>query len=897
MTATNRGKTNANQQIVNINLNGLDLEKVISEESKGVKPGKRRGGLAAELKRSAKQHQSAKDAAERRGVQIPQHLAIPPERLLDATTTSQIQSLSDHLTNSAIAIRQLSAEPYKRVGDFGEAIKRTNPMTAEELAAASAKAAADRAAAAAVNQDATDQAAGGTPAQQVDSAVKAATDWLALGVESVLGNAASGLKLAQAISDGSTLATRLVMLRDEAAVLNRLPELDDLHEAVFQHSVALSNGLAGVEATTQNTVLLLTSIEDVAVAFGEMMVEYERNELTLPEARDGVILLLGSVKQLSQLITQTGGDGAVAAIVEIKETMLKSLEKLNETVEQSAVKTRILAHVKKMKALLEVWKVYGENTPEVEASAELSMVLKSIRIFIKSLTDLSLDPYATEDEFFDLLAQRRIVTDVGKFYTTYNRVYYATVLGMFASYKNTYQQKAPIGHQTLAIQQFEPAGPLQFDREYAVYSGNIPLGPRDMVMTEFGIAVNGSAAPGNTIVCELGSGGNRRGLESCALLPGIDSPPPVRPQASSGIASWTEYRTALDAWAEKYRSKLPDSQKQDLQRLRGEAIDRVEAGGSQPPPQMPDGSEVPEGSIDGVVPESWPTWTDGTKYPAFPTDDASVQEWQKFKQETTAYMTDKDDLLNASQFAALNGRVARAEAMIAKLGKMGFPTMPIGAVPIGTWRAFKQQTRQYMIDNASTLTSELIDELNARIGSANAAIESLLPSTPAVPGLGGSDTDLSGDGSGWTEEADDERVQVRRDKIMKYLEALYYTERGYDDSIDIIYQELLDAYNEPKRGKHILMYTNEDIALGKAVIIANQHVKKGDEVKFVQEATNMPNAVPMYALSINNQIAKQYDGNSNYYFTQYGDVYSSEDLKGVSPSLIYPFRNISRDNL
>ena len=223
-------------------------------------------------------------------------------------------------------------------------------MTAEELTAASAKAAADRvaaaaaaAAAAATDQAATNQAAEGTAAQQVDSAVEAANDWITLGVESV----ASGIKLAQVISGGSRIATRLVMLRDEAAVLGRLQEVDDLHEAVFQHSVRLGNGLAGVESSTQNTVLLLTSIEGVDVAFDELVDEYERDDLTLPEARDGVTVLLGAVKQLSELITQIGSDGTVAATVAFKEAMQKFLGKLNEAGAQSAIITRILARRKK----------------------------------------------------------------------------------------------------------------------------------------------------------------------------------------------------------------------------------------------------------------------------------------------------------------------------------------------------------------------------------------------------------------------------------------------------------------------------------------------------------------------------------------------------------------------
>jgi hypothetical protein len=62
MATSNRGKTNANQQVVNISLNGLDLEKMIAKPKE---KSKRRGSLSAELKRAAKQHQTAKDNAEK----------------------------------------------------------------------------------------------------------------------------------------------------------------------------------------------------------------------------------------------------------------------------------------------------------------------------------------------------------------------------------------------------------------------------------------------------------------------------------------------------------------------------------------------------------------------------------------------------------------------------------------------------------------------------------------------------------------------------------------------------------------------------------------------------------------------------------------------------------------
>ena len=70
MATSNRSKANANQQVFHANLNGLDLKKMVATpKAKSTK--KRRGGLAAELKRAAREHQSAKKAAEKRGVQVP----------------------------------------------------------------------------------------------------------------------------------------------------------------------------------------------------------------------------------------------------------------------------------------------------------------------------------------------------------------------------------------------------------------------------------------------------------------------------------------------------------------------------------------------------------------------------------------------------------------------------------------------------------------------------------------------------------------------------------------------------------------------------------------------------------------------------------------------------------
>ena len=292
---------------------------------------KRPGGLAAELKRAAREHQSAKNIAEKRGVQVPQHLATPLDHLLDATTTPQIQALSNHLANIATAIRSLSATPYKRVGNFGSAIKRTNPMTATELAAASTKVAEDRAAAAATAVaigavTASDQRATAPPpaattgsqtdAQKVEAAIEKANKWLAVSAALVLGG---GDETVQFNSNGSAVTTEMVMVRDEADTLGRIQEVDDLHEVVFQRSAGLGNELAGIGATTQTSMVLHGAIGNIGRVFDALQSEYNAGALSVADARDAVTMLLGEVKQLSDLILQMGGDGRVDTVVDLEQ--------------------------------------------------------------------------------------------------------------------------------------------------------------------------------------------------------------------------------------------------------------------------------------------------------------------------------------------------------------------------------------------------------------------------------------------------------------------------------------------------------------------------------------------------------------------------------------------------
>ena len=449
-----------------------------------------------------------------------------------------------------------------------------------------------------------------------------------------------------------------------------MQEVDDLYEAVFQHSAELGAGLAGVESTAQSSMVLFASIEKIDSSFYDVQGEYESRTLSLAETRDGVSMLLGEVKQLGNLITQMGGDGRVEAVVAVEEAMQAYLAKLDQEGAQSAVIARATEKKVEMKQLLDSWYAYAEGMPAVQGSAELSLVYKSIENFIADLEGLELEPNTTATELEDVLVVRRIVTDVGKFYTEFNTVYRATVLGLFAYYTNDqkYREIGPNGRQVLALKPTQPASG-QLDRQYVVYSGSQPLGPKTRVLTKLGTKKQGS----NTTSCGLSFNGSRRGFGMCTLLPGVDFAPPDRPPNSDGAATWLQYRTALGVWAQKYGSKLPMSQQQELLSLRADANARVQAGGSQPAPGPP--GSVPGGDPGEVADEEWPTWRDGATFPKHPPGDATAQAWQTFKQRTFAYMTDKDSKLSSVQFDQLNARIDQANVAIERLIP-STPTVP-----------------------------------------------------------------------------------------------------------------------------------------------------------------------------------------------------------------------------
>jgi hypothetical protein len=256
------------------------------------------------------------------------------------------------LANSATAIRELSATSYKRVGDFGSALKRT--MTATELAAASAKAAEDRAAATApvastaaaavpqtIDQSAT--APPPAPAGQVDTIVADAKQWLKTSSAEVIGGV-DGMtdqdKMFRFVASGSTIASRLIQIRDEAQLLGRGAQIDDLHEEVFQRIGAVTSELTQHEASVKNGVFMITAVESMSAAFAELKSDYKNQYLTFVQTRDAMQMLLGEVKQFQKLLSLLDGNDIKPIVDGLQADVETYLQELDQYGAQSAVIAR-----------------------------------------------------------------------------------------------------------------------------------------------------------------------------------------------------------------------------------------------------------------------------------------------------------------------------------------------------------------------------------------------------------------------------------------------------------------------------------------------------------------------------------------------------------------------------
>ena len=76
--------------------------------------------------------------------------------------------------------------------------------------------------------------------------------------------------------------------------------------------------------------------------------------------------------------------------------------------------------------------------------------------------------------------------------------------------------------------------------------------------------------------------------------------------------------------------------------------------------------------------------------------------------------------------------------------------------------------------------------------------------------------------------------QLEQARIFECMKSLYYTKMNSDDLVDILYEELIEAYGNPE-----VLYTMEltdgDVALAKALLSTNTVTASNADVKFVQK--------------------------------------------------------------
>jgi hypothetical protein len=250
-----------------------------------------------------------------------------------------------------------------------------------------------------------------------------------------------------------------------------------LHEEVFQRIGTATSELTQHEASIKNAVFMITAVENMSETFDELKNDYTNRELTFPQTHDAMQMLLGEIKQFQKLLSLLDGNDIESVADGLQADIETYLQELAAYGAQSAVLARATEKGVEMKQLLEMWYDYEGETPEVQGSAELSLVYKSIEDFISDLENLEMEPSTTATELEAVLGTRRIVTDVQKFYASYTPLYYATVLGLFAYYKSDKDYRSRVsGDQKLGLRPWDPASSQQ-DRGYVVYSGTTPLGP------------------------------------------------------------------------------------------------------------------------------------------------------------------------------------------------------------------------------------------------------------------------------------------------------------------------------------------------------------------------------------------------------------------------------------
>jgi hypothetical protein len=144
--------------------------------------------------------------------------------------------------------------------------------------------------------------------------------------------------------------------------------------------------------------------------------------------------------------------------------------------------------------------------------------------------------------------------------------------------------------------------------------------------------------------------------------------------------------------------------------------------------------------------------------------------------------------------------------------------------------------------------------------------------------------------------------RLRQKQLIEWMEDLYFSTNRSDTQSTKIHEQLKQEkvntekpdWNESMRTETALDTTNGNHPLAIAGLhkLEDLNLLTGKDFNFVQQpAAELPGgALPLFNLQINGVIVNEGNGEERMKFNQYGDVYNSNDLRGFTSLITYPFR-------
>jgi hypothetical protein len=627
---SNKARTNANQQIVNINLGEL-LSKTHAKKTEKpatppkAMPPKREKSLARELRSAAAKFEAAKDKAEASGVVIPQGMRTIPDHLQDAQSEAGIRQLVSHLNTGAAQIRSL-LPARQRVGDFGLRPTATPPASTTSRRPTNSSESA-------TNSGQTEIPPDQIPMlREVRAAIKAVRDFTTE-AESIGEDAIQAIPL---IQKGTQRSAELVALLDESADVGQKQNAQDALDDAEVMLGKLVSVVRSSEKALRDAETILESVQELGTALEIIRQQFEDEELTSDEA----IVAVAAIKKMAirylpfsrnkRINENTRKD--IAAVMEEIERFEVAASEENRGPYEMAVGQ----YINRLNATLALWDDYLANNPELSSTRQAGKLLEELQERL-TLMQVARDEKDSE-EVIRLMNQPLISLNVPSSTQNYEKI----VIGLYTNRGNSVDFRTdPADYSWRPVED-----------GFKVYRGQNRLGG-ERILDE-----NGLEMSANNVKCNLGfRPTDRRGLDACVMIPGVNFAPPQQPPSGANRADLQEYIDRLEDWGNANRQFLPIAQKQMLSGQLQNARELLEFAASQPAPEGSAGGDVGPGG--GEVEEGWPE-----PLPQMPADDDTLKAWQQFRRETIAYMNDNDDRYNDAQFEQLQARVNTAEAKI-----------------------------------------------------------------------------------------------------------------------------------------------------------------------------------------------------------------------------------------